>query len=309
MTPDVAFRSTNAWRRRFYTLAFCLVAPAMALADGSGHDHGPPIGDAVMELPIFDAHVHYKDEAWPFFPEKTVLELMDKSGVAMALVSSAPDAGTIKLWQYAPGRIVPEMQPYHSGIGQTSWSYVPGLADYIVERLDRYPHVGIGEIHIYFQDAKNRGMLERVADIALERDIYLHIHANHEEIRAMYAFGADLKIIWAHGGFDPPQIIEAMLDEFPTLHAELSYREHETLGNGAGKLNPVWKALLIKHADRFMVGTDTWSNEQWADYEFLVLRNRAILSELPRPVAEAIAYKNAERLFGRKITRDLIGTR
>lgn len=71
--------------------------------DGAAH-----IGEDAETLPLFDAHIHYKEPAWAPYPPATVVELMDKSGVAMALVSSTPDEGTIKLWEYAPQRIVPE---------------------------------------------------------------------------------------------------------------------------------------------------------------------------------------------------------
>ena len=37
--------------------------------------------------------------------------------------------------------------------------------------------------------------------------------------------------------------------------------------------------------------------------------NRLWLSKLPRDVAEKIAYKNAERYFGRDISMDQIGTK
>ena len=58
-----------------------------------------------------------------------------------------------------------------------------------------------------------------------------------------------------------------------------------------------------------MVGSDTWVNGQWDDYAAIIASNREWLSYLPRDVAEKIAYKNAERLFGRTITMDLIGKR
>jgi hypothetical protein len=98
------------------------VAPALAFAD-------EPIGDAVRDLPIFDAHIHYKSGAWGPYPPAAVIELMDKSGVAMGLVSSTPDEGTIKLFEYAPGRIVPEVRPYHGDAGSSNWTEVAGMLD------------------------------------------------------------------------------------------------------------------------------------------------------------------------------------
>jgi hypothetical protein len=56
-----------------------------------------------------------------------------------------------------------------------------------------------------------------------------------------------------------------------------------------------------------MVGSDTWVNHRWENYEALMDLNRRWLSQFPREVAEKIAYRNAETLFGRKVSRQLIG--
>ena len=101
------------------------------------------IGPAIRDVPIFDAHIHYKEPAWGPYPVKTVIELMDRSGVAMALVSSTPDEGTIKLWEYAPNRIVPELRPYHGNAGSSNWTKSAGMLGYIRGRLAKYPHEGI----------------------------------------------------------------------------------------------------------------------------------------------------------------------
>lgn len=58
-----------------------------------------------------------------------------------------------------------------------------------------------------------------------------------------------------------------------------------------------------------MMGSDTWVNGQWDRYSDIMTSNRAWLSKLPRDVAEKIAYRNAEKLFGRKVSMEQIGTR
>ena len=58
-----------------------------------------------------------------------------------------------------------------------------------------------------------------------------------------------------------------------------------------------------------MVGTDTWANFRWDDYEGLMDLNRRWLGKLPRDVAERIAHGNAARLFGRTVSRELLGKR
>ena len=62
-------------------------------------------------------------------------------------------------------------------------------------------------------------------------------------------------------------------------------------------IDPAWRALLIRHADRFLAGTDTWVTSRWEALPGSVEEVRAYLAQLPPDVAEKIAYKNAERLF------------
>jgi len=58
-----------------------------------------------------------------------------------------------------------------------------------------------------------------------------------------------------------------------------------------------------------MIGSDTWVNGQWANYSSIIDSHREWLSKLPESVARKIAYQNAEKLYDRKISMDLIGTR
>ena len=65
----------------------------------------------------------------------------------------------------------------------------------------------------------------------------------------------------------------------------------------AATLDPEWRKLFVRHPDRFLVGTDTWVTSRW---ESVRDANEAVqrwLQQLPREVAEQIAWKNGERLF------------
>ncbi len=284
-----------------YAAAFAMVC-APVLAD-------EPIGDAVAELPIFDAHIHYKQPAWGVYSVEDIVTLMDKSGVAMGLVSSSPDEGTIMLWEYAPNRIVPELRPYHGVARSSDWTDMPGMDAYLERRLEKYPHEGIGEFHIRSQAMWNEELFTKIIAMAKARDLYLHVHSGPEPIRWLYDLDPEVKIIWAHAGLgEPAEVVFELMSEFPGLTADTSLREWAILGSG-DDLDPEWKEIIFAFQDRLMIGSDTWVNGQWDDYEGIIASNRQWLSKLPREVAEKIAYKNAERLFGREITMDQIGTR
>ena len=167
------------------------LAAGVAAADG---DHGP-IGEAVAELPIFDAHIHYKDPAWPVWSVEDIIALMDENGVAMGLVSSTPDEGTIRLWEHAPNRIVPELRPYHGDAGSSNWTKSAGMDAYLEGRLEAYPHEGIGEFHIRRIDMADEPLFRRIVAMAKARDIYLHIHTGAEGVRWIKRIDPEAKII------------------------------------------------------------------------------------------------------------------
>lgn len=286
-------------RKLLLCAGFLLAAPAWA---------EPLLGADAKTIPIFDAHVHYSEPAWGPFPPETVIALLDHNRVAMALVSSTPDEGTITLWELAPARIVPELRPYRGEWEISNWMSDPRMTDYLAERLAKYPHEGIGEFHVNAMDGANRELLATIAREAVARDIPVHVHSGAEPVRFFFETAPEITVIWAHAGITaPPAEIGAMMDSYPRLYADLSIRNGDII-QGRG-LDPDWEALLIRHADRFLVGSDTWVNSQWERYGRIIDGNRLWLAQLPRSVAERIAHGNAERLFGREVTEDLIGRR
>ena len=185
--------------------AFVLLhAPGLVIA---GDDRNI-IGKGAEELPLFDAHMHYKRSAWIPYPPDVVLSIMDKNGVAMALVSPSPDEGTIKLWEYAPKRIVPEMRPYNDQFGPSNWTKWDGVGDYIEKRVTEYPHEGIGEFHLHRVDPVDEPLMKSIVTLALNKKIPLHVHSDHEPIDYLYSLSPDLTIIWAHAGMtEPPSVV------------------------------------------------------------------------------------------------------
>lgn len=228
------------------------------------------IGDAASTLPLFDAHMLWKQPAWKPYPPEVVISLMDKNGVAMALVSSSPDTGTITLWEYAPDRIIPEMRPYNDKLGPTSWMKAEGVGDYIEERVKQYSHRGIGEFHLHRVDPDDEALMKRIVALA--------------------------------GMSEPANAVKRMMVKYSKLYADTSYREWDIL-NGDNAIDPDWRRVLERFSGRFMVGSDTWINSQWENYDHLIETNRKWLAHLKTDTARKIAYQNAERLFGRTIAR------
>ena len=81
---------------------------------------------------------------------------------------------------------------------------------------------------------------------------------------------------------------------FPGLAGELSYRGGITDG---ARLTDAWRDLFARYSDRFLLGSDTWINERWASYPSIMGGYRRLLGELPRDVADRVAWRNAAALF------------
>ncbi|MFQ5955932.1 MAG: amidohydrolase family protein [Kiloniellales bacterium] len=271
--------------------ALRLLAALSVIALGT---RGLAAGD---QLPVFDTHLHYSRESWATFEPRRVIETLNAAEVPRALVSSTPDDGTMRLYREDADRFVPVLRPYRAGVTPGNWLRDPGTASYVAERLGRGIYRGIGEIHLIDDAAAGAPQVRRLAAMAVQRDIILHVHCGAGPVRALFAIEPRLRILWAHAGFTtPPDEIGELLDRHPRLWAELSFRAHDIAPGG--RLDPAWRDLLLRHPDRFMIGTDTYVEPRWAIYGELVDQHRQWLAQLPRAVAEAIAYGNAVRLFG-----------
>ena len=249
-----------------------------------------------QDLPVFDAHIHFSQPDWAILTPDQVLAILDRAGVRRALVSSTPDDGTLRLYDKAPQRIVPFLRPYRSREDMLTWHSDPAVQTYVEERLTRGVYKGIGEFHLLTADQADAPVVKRCAELAAQRQIFLHAHVDDATVEKLLQLYPQVKILWAHAGMSASAAtVGGLLDQFSSLWVELALRADVAPG---GTLDPEWRAAFLRHPDRFMVGTDTWVTSRW---EMLVEGMQAIrgwLRELPREVAEQIAHGNAERLFG-----------
>ncbi len=268
----------------------CLALTLVALAPASLRAQSP-------DLPIFDTHIHYSSGDWVEYPPERILGILDKAGVKRALVSSTPDDGTLTLYAKDPKRVVPILRPYRTRGDMGHWWQDPAVLAYVQERLQKNRGVyrGIGEFHL-FGGQTGTFVVKRITELALQEDIYLHAHSDELAIVELFTIEPRLKVIWAHAGMSSgPQAVGALLDRYPTLWVDLAIRNGDVAPGG--QLDPGWRAVFLRHPDRFLAGTDTWMTSRWEALPGSVTEVRGYLSQLPRDVAEKIAFRNAERLF------------
>jgi predicted TIM-barrel fold metal-dependent hydrolase len=135
--------------------------------------------------------------------------------------------------------------------------------------------------------------------------VVLHDELNAEATKTLEAAldavpGAT--IVLAHGGESTPAALEALLGKHKNLVVDLSgmhFQRTPALATEKGPLDPAWKALIVKHPERFVMGIDVWAARLFepAMLDRLMTWTRRILGELPPEVAERVAHKNAAALF------------
>ena len=269
--------------------------------------------------PLFDAHLHYNDEACVHqasaacpYPLADVLARMQRNGVRAVLANSRPNAGTLALAgareaTHAAGvTVVPFVRLYRDRADYSSWFRDESIVELVTTELARGtpagPYQGLGEFHLYDSANANGPVAQALMALAEQKDLAVLAHVDDVAIDLLMANapskGRKLKLIWAHTGIGgtPVARVDELMARYPRLMGELSYRPGLTCGDGT--LCPEWRALLLKYPDRFLIGSDTWINQRWLSYGELMQGYRVWLGGLPADVARQIGWDNGARLFG-----------
>ena len=258
--------------------------------------------------PLFDAHLHYNDEAAARYPIADVLGRMQRSGVRAVIANSRPNDGTKALaaareqTRRAGVTVVPFVRLYRNRADYSGWHADPSIVDMVLRELaagtDAGPYRGLGEFHLYDSANADGPTARRLMQLAQERQLVVLAHVDDVAVEKLFVHAPRARLIWAHTGIGgaPVERVRSLLQRHPTLLGELSYRPGLT--EGEGRLSAPWKALLLEMPDRFVVGSDTWINGRWDDYENLMQQARRWLGDLPPPIARRIGWENGAALFG-----------
>ena len=286
-------------------------AVAWALALGLA----PLVQAADYSGPLLDAHLHYNVEAVQGpHPISDVLARMQRNGVRAIVANSRPNDGTKALVEArtqtdaAGVTVVPFIRLYRNRADYDNWYRDESIYEMVQAEFTRGtargPYRGIGEFHLYDSRNANGPVARKLMAFAEDKQLAVLAHVDDVAVDLLMANapskGQKLRLIWAHTGIGgtPVERVEAMLARYPLLMGELSYRPGLTCEGGL--LCPEWRALLLRYPDRFLIGSDTWINPRWQQYDELMLGYRRWLGDLPPDVARQIAWDNGAALFGLK---------
>ncbi len=281
--------------KTWFQLAWLLLAllpwPGLALSPVP-----PPI-------PVFDAHMHYNDEAFEAHPPVQVLAMFRRNGLRAVLANSRPNAGSQRIAEeaarsYPELAIVPFIRVYRDRADYGTWFRNPEIVAMIEREFTSGYFAGkvrgIGEFHIYGDQATSPEFAAIVA-FARKHGLWLHVHGDEAALEHIFRLDPQARAIWAHTGFSvSTERVAELMRRHAQLYGELSYRNDIT---AFGRITSGWRRLFETHGDRFLLGSDAWINSRWEQYDEIMRYYREWLAQLPPEIAARIAHGNGERMF------------
>ncbi len=215
--------------------------------------------------PLFDAHLHYNDEAWQGgngqgsgpHPISDILARLQRNGVKGALANSRPNAGTQNLATHLAAQsanvgtalqVVPFIRLYRNRADYDSWFKDETIYTLVQAEFAKGtaagPYQGIGEFHLYSSENANAPVAKKLMAFAEEKNLAVLAHVDDTAIDLLMANapskGQKLKLIWAHTsiGGAPASRVDALFAQYPLLMGELSYRPGLTCEGGRRAAGP-----------------------------------------------------------------------
>ncbi len=272
-----------------------------------------PVPAQEPPLAFFDAHTHMMVEN--LTPDEEIA-LLRKAGIThVVLMHNEPEVIAALARKY-PGFVIPSLSftrptPKSVQLDETAGPLVAKL--YADHAICSVGEIGGGNFNaassplrsIYAAAAASGAPVNVHTDIAKPENL--------AAVEAAVSTYPNMKFVLAHLGWTAgPDLIGRLLDAHPNLYTDMSIRLDPPgslpwRNNGVdlsilradNTFQPEWRALIERHPDRFLFAMDINSfGRRYTMTEELVRTARQALAPLPRPVQEAIAHGNLERLLG-----------
>jgi predicted TIM-barrel fold metal-dependent hydrolase len=290
----------------------------------------PYEGDVAKNATLIDGHAHLFQEGDAAKNADRLVEEMDKANVSKAVLFGGSDQPYFNKDLYVDGirreadlRVLEayakypnRFYPMLSGFDPQN----PNSIGYIEQQLSTGIWKGIGEIYLvqeslpeYKTKADNPNMINIYRVLAKYNvPIFFHYEQwSEEDVQALYRVmeqNPDVKFVWLHfANSKSLDELENALGRHPNLYISwegpvsqniLQSKEEGNIAAFRGYIN-----LFEKYPNRFMIGTDVGCLENFqvptlnVTFEDAIEIHKKLLLELTPQTAEAIAYKNVEKLM------------
>lgn len=278
----------------------------------------PAFGNAAE--PIADIHLHYKWSQAEVTSVAQAIAILDQNNVELALVTGIPPEHALTLAAAAPQRILPAYSLYQeSGQEKARWSFDPDVLARARVALSTGQYRAIGEVHMIpgFMAKPTTPVVSGLLSLAADHDLpfWLHTEFSHPTFMVTLCQAHPrVRFLWAHAGsvLSASQVDRVMTD-CPNVWMELAARDPwrhraEAITDSQGRLKADWREVVLRHADRTLIGSDpVWPVEQldawdepdsgWEHVGEFLAFHRRWLADLPPDIAKQIRLENAKKLF------------
>jgi predicted TIM-barrel fold metal-dependent hydrolase len=149
-------------------------------------------------------------------------------------------------------------------------------------------------------------IMRGIMRVAERRQLPVMIHCEVTRLRELEALlkaFPSVRVIWAHGGYTPLVLAARMLENHPNLVYDLSARTWSrhprspdyTIFRNDSLVWPEWIALIERHSNRVIVGSDA-SQRSMEDDGRKIDRVRLLLGQLSDTTRKRVAVENVLRL-------------
>lgn len=177
--------------------------------------------------------------------------------------------------------------------------------EYVVDLDDPFLHKLIRKINL--------------TDPEIAIQIHYELYNLPEDIYKLEVFllrHKETKFVLSHMGFSAPEDLTPLMRKCNNLYVSISKKitkynitrdpkkekqvARAILNENRKISDNIWIDFLIEFQDKILFATDANYMFLWKNYEVLIEDGRAFLGQLPVEIAQKIAYKNSENLYGIK---------
>jgi predicted TIM-barrel fold metal-dependent hydrolase len=273
---------------------------------------GSALAAEPQPLALLDMHTHMMVEG--ITPDDEVA-LLRKAGIARVLLMHTEPDVIAALSKKHPGYVVASLslaRPTVKGVhldDNTGALMGKLYADHNVCAFGEIPGNSFGD------NANMRAIYAAAAISGAPVIVHTDLAdpANIAAVEAATNAYPKMHFVLAHLGWTAgPALIGRLLDAHPNLYTDVSIRFDPPgslpwRNNGLdlsiltadGAIEPQWRAVIERHSDRFLFAMDINSfGPRYQMMAQLVDAARTALAPLPRPIQDAIAHGNGEKLLG-----------
>ncbi len=172
------------------------------------------------------------------------------------------------------------------------------LTNLTLEETARANHPAMLPVYAFCEEYGLPILLHQNSSSVGRHDEYVYLH----ELEEVLSLHPRLTVVWGHCGLSRRvfhehyhEMVDRMLSTYPRLNVDASWVGFDDEMCACGLVRPEWIALVERHADRFMIGSDLVGH--FAGLEERLLRYSPLLQRLSDAARRRVAHGNAARIF------------